>query len=233
MPGGERRQAQLVILLRRQVDDDQPVDPGRRGVGQEAVDAVGCGSGCSSPSARSACRRRRAELARPRPACRAASCRTSSARSDEAWIAGPSAIGSVKGMPSSITSAPAAGSPCSSARAVARVGIAGGDEGDQPAAPSAAGAEAAARRPLSRSAPATAPSRRGSQLGPQPLGDGEDVLVAAAAQIHDQQVVSGRVGARFDDLGQRVGGLQRRDDAFEPGAAAGSRRAPRWSVAET
>src|SRR5437773_5378838 len=33
-----------------------------------------------------------------------------SARCDESWIAGPSAIGSVNGMPSSITSAPAAGS---------------------------------------------------------------------------------------------------------------------------
>ena len=33
------------------------------------------------------------------------------ARSDEAWMAGPSAIGSEKGMPSSITSAPAAGKP--------------------------------------------------------------------------------------------------------------------------
>src|ERR1700730_7563691 len=33
-----------------------------------------------------------------------------SARCDDSWIAGPSAIGSVNGMPSSITSAPAAGS---------------------------------------------------------------------------------------------------------------------------
>src|SRR6202040_1343234 len=33
-----------------------------------------------------------------------------SARCEESWIAGPSAIGSVNGMPSSITSAPAAGS---------------------------------------------------------------------------------------------------------------------------
>src|SRR5262245_40813225 len=38
------------------------------------------------------------------------SCPALSARCDEAWIAGPSAIGSVNGMPSSITSAPAAGS---------------------------------------------------------------------------------------------------------------------------
>src|SRR5438876_6660063 len=37
-------------------------------------------------------------------------CPALSARSEEAWMAGPSAIGSVNGMPSSITSAPAAGS---------------------------------------------------------------------------------------------------------------------------
>jgi hypothetical protein len=36
----------------------------------------------------------------------------SSARKPAAWIAGPSAIGSVNGIPSSITSAPAFGSAC-------------------------------------------------------------------------------------------------------------------------
>src|SRR5262245_10742424 len=36
-------------------------------------------------------------------------CPALSARCDDAWIAGPSAIGSVNGMPSSITSAPACG----------------------------------------------------------------------------------------------------------------------------
>ena len=35
----------------------------------------------------------------------------SSARRPARWIAGPSAIGSVKGMPSSTRSTPAAGSP--------------------------------------------------------------------------------------------------------------------------
>ena len=37
-------------------------------------------------------------------------CPALSARSDEAWIAGPSAIGSENGMPSSMMSAPAPGS---------------------------------------------------------------------------------------------------------------------------
>ena len=39
--GVQRRDAQLVILFRRQVDDDQPVDAGGLGVGEEPVDAVG------------------------------------------------------------------------------------------------------------------------------------------------------------------------------------------------
>ena len=38
--GLERRQAELVVLLGRQVHDDQPVDAGRERVGEEAVDAV-------------------------------------------------------------------------------------------------------------------------------------------------------------------------------------------------
>jgi hypothetical protein len=42
-----------------------------------------------------------------------------SARSEEAWIAGPSAIGSEKGMPSSTTSAPATGSARSRSSEVA------------------------------------------------------------------------------------------------------------------
>ena len=45
-----------------------------------------------------------------------------SARSPAAWIAGPSAIGSVKGMPTSITSAPAAGRAFRMSSEVARSG---------------------------------------------------------------------------------------------------------------
>ena len=45
-----------------------------------------------------------------------------SARTPAAWIAGPSAIGSVNGMPSSITSAPAAGSALTIAGALAASG---------------------------------------------------------------------------------------------------------------
>ena len=39
-PGLERRQAKLLVLLGRQVDDDQAVDAGRLGVGEKSVDAV-------------------------------------------------------------------------------------------------------------------------------------------------------------------------------------------------
>src|SRR5262249_15636357 len=45
-----------------------------------------------------------------------------SARCEDIWIAGPSAIGSVNGMPSSITSAPAAGSARRIASEVSRSG---------------------------------------------------------------------------------------------------------------
>ena len=49
-------------------------------------------------------------------------------------------------------------------------------------------------------------------------GDGEDVLVAAAAHVHDQQVVLGQRRRQLDDVGERVRRLERRDDALEPGA---------------
>jgi len=47
------------------------------------------------------------------------SCPALSARKPAAWIAGPSAIGSVNGMPSSSTSAPAPGSALAMASEVA------------------------------------------------------------------------------------------------------------------
>ena len=54
-----------------------------------------------------------------------------SARCEEAWIAGPSAMGSENGMPSSMRSAPACGRALSSLSEVVVIGIAGGDEGDE------------------------------------------------------------------------------------------------------
>ena len=58
-------------------------------------------------------------------------CPAASARRPAAWIAGPSAIGSVNGMPSSITSAPAAGSALTIASDARGVRIAGHQEGHQ------------------------------------------------------------------------------------------------------
>src|ERR1700694_3471212 len=49
-------------------------------------------------------------------------------------------------------------------------------------------------------------------------GDGEDVLVTAAAHVHDQEIVLWHRRRQLLDEGQRVRWLQRRDDAFEPGA---------------
>ena len=39
-PRLQRRQAQLLVLLRRQIDDDEPVDAGRLRLGEERLDAV-------------------------------------------------------------------------------------------------------------------------------------------------------------------------------------------------
>ena len=47
------------------------------------------------------------------------------------------------------------------------------------------------------------------------LGDGEDVLVAAAAHVHDHQMVLRPLGRELDHLGERVRRLERRDDALE------------------
>ena len=46
-------------------------------------------------------------------------------------------------------------------------------------------------------------------------GDGVHVLVASAAQVHDDQVVRGDLGAHLQHLRDGVRGLQRGNDAFE------------------
>ena len=48
------------------------------------------------------------------------------------------------------------------------------------------------------------------------VGDREDILVAAAAHIHHDQMIA-RPGWRdFGDMCQRMGGFECRNDAFEP-----------------
>ena len=56
--GLQRRQAKLLVLLGRQIDDDQAVDAGGLCIGEKLRRRRRCRSDCSSPSARSASRRR-------------------------------------------------------------------------------------------------------------------------------------------------------------------------------
>ncbi len=48
------------------------------------------------------------------------------------------------------------------------------------------------------------------------FGDGEDVLVAPAAEIHQHDAAFAHGARDLADAGQRVGGLKRRNDTFEP-----------------
>src|SRR5690606_31789326 len=59
-------------------------------------------------------------------------------------------------------------------------------------------------------------SPSGADVDAEMLGDGEDVLVAAARQVHHHDVILGQFGRDLDDMGERMAGLQRRDDAFQP-----------------
>src|SRR5258708_24016846 len=54
-----------------------------------------------------------------------------------------------------------------------------------------------------------------SYLHAQPLGDGEHVLVAAAAEVHHQEIVFGRRRREYGDMGQRVRGFERGNDTLE------------------
>src|SRR3984957_15014520 len=55
----------------------------------------------------------------------------------------------------------------------------------------------------------------GTSHAPKMLGDGIDVLVAAARQVQHHQVVLRTFRRELENLGQGVRGLERRDDAFE------------------
>src|ERR687898_3351362 len=54
-----------------------------------------------------------------------------------------------------------------------------------------------------------------SDLYAQPFGDGEHVLVAAAAEIHHQQIVLRQSRRELGDMRQRMCRLECRDDALE------------------
>src|SRR5690349_21362068 len=131
-----------------------------------------------------------------------------SARCEEAWIAGPSAMGSEKGMPSSMMSAPAPGRPLSTAREVSWSGSPAVMNATRPARPSRfSSANFLSIRVVT--------SIRPSGFGAQIAGNGIEVLVAAARDVHHHQVIL-RLQRRYvEQPRDRVGRLERRDDALE------------------
>ena len=129
-----------------------------------------------------------------------------SARKPAAWIAGPSAIGSVNGMPSSITSAPAFGSACRIGERRRLVGIARHGEGDE------RGAAFFFAAP--QNADPYVPSLR---FASQMVRHQIEVLVAAAGEIDHHQVILRLLRRELEHLGDGMGRLERRDDAFELG----------------
>src|SRR3954451_11993623 len=151
-----------------------------------------------------------------------------SARVPAAWITGPSASGSENGMPNSTRSAPPSAYASPIARDVATSGKPPIRYGISAARlPDSANAAAIRSTPAFRDAPtaliASGPvggrRRRRSSHDAQsragePLGE---VLVAPPRAADD---VEPRLGVGQERVVQRVGRLERRDDALEPGDAA-------------
>src|SRR6266436_671698 len=159
-----------------------------------------------------------------------------SARNDEAWMAGPSAMGSENGMPSSMMSAPMCGSFSKIANEVSASGSPAVMKGMNPAR--SAARSSSKRRvmrfvtiPPTRTASAFAAAvgpphvggggnflvrhRRRSQFFAQGGGDGEDVLVAAPRQADDDQLVLRHFRRHTRDMGDGMRRFERRNDAFQ------------------
>jgi hypothetical protein len=128
----------------------------------------------------------------------------SSARSLDSWITGPSAIGSEKGTPSSIRSAPARTSACITGTVAATPG--------SPAVMNGISARRRAARSSEKRDRCDCSQR--DSFAP---GDGVHVLVAAAGQVAQHQRILRQVARQLDRLGDRMRGLQRRQDAFGAG----------------
>src|SRR3954467_12265110 len=129
------------------------------------------------------------------------------ARVPAAWITGPSASGSEYGMPTSSRSAP----PSAHAIPIARDPAASGN-------PPIRYGIRAARRPSARTASNVARMRPLTRSPEQRERFGE-VLVAAAGEADEVERVLALVRVR-EHPRQRVGGLERRDDALELRTAA-------------
>src|SRR5690606_35867885 len=134
-----------------------------------------------------------------------------SARSLARWIVGPSAIGSENGTPSSMMSAPAATHWRRTSSVTARVGNPTVMEG------------ISALRPAARSRSKVATMRgfigTTSELDAGTPGHGVHVLVSPARKIDQDELVGRHPGSDAGGPGDRVGGLQRRDDALDAAAA--------------
>src|ERR1700691_5178026 len=115
------------------------------------------------------------------------------ARTEEAGAAGPAAIGSLKGMPSSITSAPAAGNFSRMAKLVSMSGSPAVMKGTKAARPSFFRAANFAASLLMKNP--------GSYLLTKRVGDREYILVAASRQADGDDLVARHLRRHFHDMG--------------------------------
>src|SRR5574337_77261 len=133
-------------------------------------------------------------------------------------MVGPSAMGSEKGTPSSMMSAP----PATRARMRGKVSSGEGSP--------AVMKGMRALRPLwarlakvvwildiakGAGGPGHPGNRKGSESDAGTLGHGVHVLVPATREIHQQELVPGQGRGQARGIGQGMGRLQGRDDAFQ------------------
>ena len=156
-------------------------------------------------------------------------CPACSARSDEAWIAGPSAIGSEKGMPSSMMSAPAPGSAFRDLERGVVVGIARRDEGDERRprpSPLQLAQNARSIRVAAAHASFTSPCARCSATAKMSLSPRPHIFITRRLSLR-------HLRRELRHVSERVRRLQRRNDALQPRRRAGRRRAPPCRSTET
>src|SRR5258708_11551290 len=128
-----------------------------------------------------------------------------SARSEERWITGPSAMGSENGTPSSITSAPFFASACITATVCRGLG--------SPAVTEGMSAERRAARSFSNVAGMRL--KRFLECDSRGLAHGMHVLVAAPREVHEQNLVAAHRGRELHGVGDRMARLERGNDSFE------------------
>src|SRR5688572_20608472 len=118
-------------------------------------------------------------------------------------------MGSVKGMPSSITSAPAAGSFSRMAKLVSILGSPAVMKGTKAARPSFFNRAKVSANLLMKVSGSQFFSERGRHR--------EDVLVAAARQADRDDLVLLHLARHLGDMGDGMRRFQRRNDAFQLG----------------